>query len=70
MGIPDHLTCLLSEICMQVKKKQFEPDMEQLTGFKLGKEYVKAVYRHNAYLTQTQSMKRPKYRTLKDELHR
>jgi len=55
MGIPDHLTCLLSEICMQVKKKQFELDMEQLTGFKLGKEYVKAVYCHPAYLTQMHS---------------
>ena len=38
------------EICMQVKKKT-EPDMEQLTGSKLGKEYVKAVYCHPAYLT-------------------
>ena len=34
------------EICMQVKKQQLEPDMEQQTGFKLGKEYVKAVYCH------------------------
>ena len=39
------------EICMQVKKKQLEPDMEQWTGSKLGKEYVKAVYCHPAYLT-------------------
>ena len=31
------------EICMQVKKQQLEPDMEQQTGSKLGKEYVKAV---------------------------
>ena len=31
------------EICMQVKKQQLEPDMEQRTGSKLGKEYVKAV---------------------------
>ena len=30
--------------CMQVKKQQLEPDMEQWTGSKLGKEYVKAVY--------------------------
>ena len=35
---------------MQVKKKT-EPDMEQLTGSKLGKEDVKAVYCHPAYLT-------------------
>ena len=32
------------EICMQVKKQQLETDMEQKTGSKLGKEYVKAVY--------------------------
>ena len=38
------------EICMQVKKQELEPDMEQ-TGSKLGKEYVKAVYCHPAYLT-------------------
>ena len=35
---------------MQVKKQQFELDMEQQTGSKLGKEYVKAVYCHSAYL--------------------
>ena len=45
MGIPDHLTCPW-EICMQAKKQQLEPDMEQWTGSKLGKEYVKAVYCH------------------------
>ena len=38
---------------MQVKKQQLEPDMEQLTGSKLGKEYIKAV--HPAYLTFLQS---------------
>ena len=32
------------EICMQVKKQQLEPNMEQQTGSKLGKEYIKAVY--------------------------
>ena len=36
---------------MQVKKQQLEPDMEQQTSYKLGKEYVKAVYCHPAYLT-------------------
>ena len=36
---------------MQVKKQQLEPDMEQQTGFKLGKEYIKAVYCNSAYLT-------------------
>ena len=40
---------------MQVKKQQLEPDMEQRTGSKLGKEYVKAVYCHPAYLTYMQS---------------
>ena len=40
---------------MQVKKQQLEPDMEQLTGFKLGKEYIKDVYCHLAYLTYMQS---------------
>ena len=39
---------------MQVNKKQLEPDMEQQTGSKLGKEYVKAVYGHPAYLTYMQ----------------
>ena len=39
------------EMCMQVKKQQLEPDMEQQTGSKLGKEYVKAVYCHPAHLT-------------------
>ena len=43
------------EICMQVKKQQLEPDMEQHTGSKLGKEYVKAVYCHPAFLTYMQS---------------
>ena len=38
------------EICMQVRKQQLELDMEQWTGFKLGKEYVKAVYCHHDYL--------------------
>ena len=40
---------------MQVKKQQLEPDMEQQTSFKLGKEYIKAVYCHPAYLTYMQS---------------
>ena len=34
---------------MQVKKQQLEPDMEQWTGSRLGKEYIKAVYCHPAY---------------------
>ena len=40
---------------MQAKKQQLEPDMEQWTGSKLGKVYVKAVYCHPAYLTYMQS---------------
>ena len=40
---------------MQVKKQQLEPDMEQQTGSKMRKEYVKAVYCHHAYLTYMQS---------------
>ena len=36
---------------MQVKKQRLEPNMEQWTGSKLGKDYVKAVYCHLAYLT-------------------
>ena len=43
------------EICIQVKKQQLEPDMEQQTGSKSGKEYVRAVYFHPAYLTYMQS---------------
>ena len=42
------------ENCMQVKKQQLELDMEQQTGSKLGKEFVKAVYCHPAYLTYMQ----------------
>ena len=37
------------ETCMQVKKQQLELDMEQWTGYKLGKDYVKAEYYHTAY---------------------
>ena len=55
MGIPDHLTCLLRNSCMQVRKQQLELDMEQQTGSKSGKEYIKAVYCHCAYLTYMQS---------------
>ena len=54
MGIPDHLICSW-EISLQVKKQQLELDMEQQTGSKPGKEYVKAVYCHPAHLTSMQS---------------
>ena len=39
------------EICIQVKKQQLELDIEKQTGSKSGKEYIKAVYCHPAYLT-------------------
>ena len=61
MRIPDHFTWEFPvksaswEICMQVKKQQLEQDMEQWTGFKLGNEYVEAVYCHPAYLAFMQS---------------
>ena len=40
---------------MQVKKQQLEMDMEQQTGSRLGKEYIKSVYCHPAYFTYTKS---------------
>ena len=54
MGIPDHLTCLLRNL-YAVQEATVELDMEQQTGSKLGKEYVKVVYCHPAYLTYMQS---------------
>ena len=53
MGIPDHLTCILRNL--YVGQEVTEPDVEQQTGSKLGKEYDKAVYCHHAYLTSMQS---------------
>ena len=54
MGLPDHLTCLLRNLYAG-QEQQLELDMEQQTGFKLGKEYIKVVYCHPAYLTSMQS---------------
>ena len=54
MGIPDHLPASW-EICMQVKKQQLELDMEQQTGSKLEKQYIRALYCHCAYFTYMQS---------------
>ena len=54
MGVPDHHTCFW-ETCKQVKKQKLEPDIEHLTGSKLGKEFVKVVYCYSAYLTYMQS---------------
>ena len=54
MGIPDHLTCLLRNL-QAGQEQQLELDMEQQTGSKPEKEYIKAVYCHPAYLTYMQS---------------
>ena len=54
MGIPKHVTCL--PVCRS--KAKLEPDMEQQTGWKLGKEYIKALYCHLVYLTYMQSTSR------------
>ena len=53
MGIPDHLSCLLRNL--YAGQEVTELDMEQQTGSKKEKEYVKAVYCHRAYLTYMQS---------------
>ena len=53
MGTPDHLTCLLRNLYSG--QEATELDVEQQTGSKSGKEYVKAVYFHPAYLTYMQS---------------
>ena len=53
MGVPDHLTYLLKNLYSG--QEQLEPDMQQWTGSKFGKEYDKAVYYHPAYLTSLQS---------------
>ena len=54
MGLPDHLICILRNLYAG-QEATLEPNVEQQTGSKLGKEYVKAVYSHPAYLTYTQS---------------
>ena len=53
MGIPDHLTCFLRNL--YASEGATEPDIEQWTVSKLGKEYIKAVYCHPDYLTYMQS---------------
>ena len=54
MGIPDHLTCLLRNLYAG-QEATVRMNVEQQTGSKLGKEYIKAVYCHPAYLTYMQS---------------
>ena len=58
MGIPDHITCLLRNLC--VGQQATELDMEQRTGSKLGKEHIKAVHcwPYPAYLTSVLSTSR------------
>ena len=53
---------------MQVKKQKLEPDMEQETGFELGKDYIKAIYCHPAYLTYMQSTSWEKLGWMKHKL--
>ena len=54
MGIPNHFTCLLRNLYAG-QEATVRTDMEQWTGSKLGKKYIKAVYCHPAYLTYMQS---------------
>ena len=54
MGIPDHLSCLLRNLYAG-KEATVRTDMEQQTGSKLGKEYIRPVYCHLPYLTYMQS---------------
>ena len=55
MGIPDHLTCLLRNLYAGQEATVITVRMEQQIGCKLGKNYIKAVYCHLAYLTSMQS---------------
>ena len=66
MGIPDHLTYLLRNL--YAGQKVTEQDMDQQTGSKLEKEYVKAVYCHPAYLTCMQSTSREMLSWMKHKL--
>ena len=54
MGIPDHLTCLLRNL--YAGQEATELDMEHQTGSKLGKEYIKAIYCHPAYIIYMQNI--------------
>ena len=66
MRMPDHLTCLVRNL--YTDQEETEPDMEQQTGSKLGKEYVKVVYCHPAYLTYMQNMSRKMPGLMKNKL--
>ena len=54
IGLPDQLTCFLKKENVYAGQEAAKLDMEQQAGSKLGKEYVKAVYCHLAYLTHMQ----------------
>ena len=54
MGMPDNLTCLLTNLCAG-QEATARTEHGKQTGFKSGKEYVKAVYSHPAYLTYMHS---------------
>ena len=56
MRIRDHLTCLLRNLYAGQEATVLELDMEQHTGYKSGREYVKAVYCHPDFLTSMQSV--------------
>ena len=60
--------CGAREMCMQVRKQQLELDMEQHTGSKQEKKYVKAVYCHPPYLTYMQSTSWEMLRWVKHKL--
>ena len=66
MGIPNHLICLLRNL--HACQETTELDMEQWTDSKLGKEYIKAVYCHPAYLTCMQSTSREMLGWMKHKL--
>ena len=67
MEISDHLPASF-KICMQVKKQQLEQDIEKQTDSKLGKEFVKVLYCHLAYLTYIQSTSREMPDSMKHKL--
>ena len=66
MEIPYQLTCLLRRV--YAGQEVTELDMEQQTGSKLGKKYIKAVYCHPAYLTYMQSTSREMLGWIKHKL--
>ena len=66
MGIPDHLTCLLRNL--YVGQEAIVRTRHEITVSKLGKEYIKAVYCHPAYLTYMQSISCEKLGWMKHNL--